>query len=116
MTPSGINDMGAPAPTPDLNPSAEPKPAGGMTVPIPLAALAEPDEKEAMVNPEQGDIVDGQFEGKIVSINGEMAMVSVTSVNGKPLDGSDKPPEGDANASTDDYGQLEQMAQQQDQP
>lgn len=116
MTPSGINDMGT-APAPALNPSPEPKPiTGGMTVPIPLAALAEPDEKEAMVNPEQGDIVDGQFEGKIVSINGEMAMVSVTSVNGKPLDGSDKPPEADANAPTDDYGQLEQMAQQQDQP
>lgn len=111
-----MNDMGPTGAPPVDAGLPTPKPAGGMTVPIPLAALAEPDEKEAMVSPEQGDIVDGQFEGKIVSINGEVAMVSVTSVNGKPLDGSDKAPQEDPGNPTDqDFGQLEQMAQQRDQ-
>lgn len=119
-----MNDMdaGAPAlpgPADAGTPGATPAAAAGTVVPIPLDALAQPDEKDEMVNPEQGDIVDFQVEGKIVSINGGMAMVQPTAVNGKPLDGSDEPDEDDP-AKRDEqgdqgFGQLEQMAQQQDQ-
>src|SRR5437773_688040 len=115
MTPSGVNDMGADLET-DAQPNPEPKPAAApMTVPIPLAALAEPDDKEEMMNPEQGDIVDGQFEGKIVSVNGDVAMVAVTSVNGKPL--APESPDDQEQVSPEDqdaaeYSQLEGQAGQ----
>ncbi|HLP07938.1 MAG TPA: hypothetical protein VK178_07215 [Opitutaceae bacterium] len=50
-----------------------------MKIRIPLAALAI-DE----TNPQAGDPVEGTYSGKVDSIDGEMAVVTLETVNGVP--------------------------------
>jgi hypothetical protein len=56
---------------------------GGL--PVPLKSLAQPDDKEALQTPMQGDSVTMQVEATIDRIEGDMAYITPTSVNGNPL-------------------------------
>jgi hypothetical protein len=66
-------------------PASAPEASEGMEVPVPLDALAMPGEDEKMNSPSIGDPVQLQAEGKVTRIEGEMAFVSIKSVNGKPV-------------------------------
>ena len=72
----------------DLPPTpspTKPKAPMGPTVRVPLKSLAMPGEDEHMNNPEIGDTVDLHAQGKMASIEGDMAVVSLETVNGDPL-------------------------------
>lgn len=51
---------------------------------VPVAALQQPDDQEALVTPEVGDMVSYTVEGRVSRIEGDAAVVTVESVNGKP--------------------------------
>lgn len=50
-----------------------------MKIRIPLAALAIDD-----TNPQAGDPVEGTYSGKVESIDGDMAVVALETLNGVP--------------------------------
>lgn len=52
---------------------------------VPVAALQQPDDTEQLVTPEVGDLVTYTVEGRISRIEGESAVVTVESANGKPI-------------------------------
>ena len=54
---------------------------------VPVAALQQPDDTEALVTPEVGDVVSYTVEGRVTRIEGDAAVVTVESANGKPLQG-----------------------------
>jgi len=64
---------------------------------VSLDALAMPDDQEQMQPPAVGDEVNYQVTGKVVSIQGDVATIAKTSVNGQPVDGSgdNDPTDGD---------------------
>lgn len=101
--------------TPDGDMSGQPAKAG-MEVPVPLEVLAMPGQNEEMNNPSVGDPVQMMAEGKVTRIEGQMAYVSIDSVNGKPVSESgaqitntpEKQPGQD-----DEYAQLRSEAGQQ---
>lgn len=53
---------------------------------VPVAALQQPDDQEALVTPEVGDMVSYTVEGRVTRIEGDSAVVTVESVNGKPAE------------------------------
>lgn len=57
-----------------------PKAGGGATTQVPVNALAEDG-----VPPEEGDSVSFSVEGKVQSVSGNMATVSIDSINGEPV-------------------------------
>lgn len=60
---------------------------GGLgELPVPLAALAQPDDAEKMQTPAAGDTVSLQVDATVTRIEGELAYVRPTAVNGNPLD------------------------------
>lgn len=62
-------------------------PLGGAgEIAVPLAALAQPDDQEALVTPGQGDAVSLQVDAQVVRVEGGMAFIKPTAVNGKPLE------------------------------
>lgn len=67
--------------------NAAPAPSNVDTVP--LDALQMPDEQEQMQPPEVGDEVNYQVAGKVVSIDGNMATIQRTSINGQEVQGAD---------------------------
>jgi hypothetical protein len=72
----------------------------GQTDSVPLSSLAMPDDSEQMTPPAVGDEVNYQVAGKVVSIEGDIAQVQRTSINGQPVKGDG---DGDeAEASPDD--------------
>lgn len=52
---------------------------------VPVEALAMPGEDEQLNNPEVGDPVSYQVEGKVAALEGDQAVVTVATVNGKPV-------------------------------
>ena len=66
-------------------PTEAPEASKGMEVPIPVESLAMPGEDMKMNAPTVGDPVQLQAEGKVTRLEGNMAFVSIRSVNGKPL-------------------------------
>lgn len=93
------------------------------TVPIPLKALQQPGEDDQMQTPGVGDPVSFQTDATIVSIEGEMAMVKPSAVNGVPVgaaaaddegpDDGDESGEGADTADDDEESALRGMAGQQ---
>ncbi len=65
---------------------------------VPLESLAMPDDSEQMTPPEVGDEVNYQVTGKVVSIEGGVAQVQKTSINGQPVADTD----GDQDADSPD--------------
>lgn len=95
---NGLNAMPPP-------PGGAPEPDGDESglIPVPLSSLAQPDDKEQMQTPKEGDPVSMQVDATLVSINGEMGMVKVSAINGKPLDeGQEEPAESPDGASSAD--------------
>jgi hypothetical protein len=52
---------------------------------VPVAALQQPDDQEQLVTPEVGDMVSYTVEGRVTRLDGETAVVTVESANGKPI-------------------------------
>jgi len=77
---------------------------------VPLAALQQPDDQEALVTPEVGDMVSYTVEGRVSRIEGDVAIVTVESANGKPLqeEGAESPAQ--EMGETDSYESLENQA------
>lgn len=50
---------------------------------VSLASLSMPDDKEQMTPPAVGDEVNYQVTGKVTAINGDMATIERTSINGQ---------------------------------
>lgn len=73
---------------------------------VPVAALSMPDESEQMTPPEVGDEVTYQVTGKVTAINGEIATIERTSVNGQEI--------GSAEPDADDEQGLMEEAQRLD--
>ena len=90
----------------DIPPSPDIEPIGN-TDTVPLDVLGMPDETEQMTPPEVGDEVSYQVTGKITAINGGVATIERTTINGKSVDDGD----GDA---VPDESDLQAEAKQQD--
>lgn len=107
------------APGADAGPMTEPAPAASAPasteICVPTAALAMPDEQEQMTNPEPGDTVTLQVEAKVLRVEGDMAYVQPSSVNGVEMPkAGDKPADVSPEAQDQsDYSDLQNMAQQQ---
>lgn len=56
-----------------------------MTIQIPSKALALATETDETVAPEQGDRTSFTVEGTVQSVSGDLATVTVDSVNGEPV-------------------------------
>lgn len=69
---------------------------------VPVAALQQPDDQEQLVTPEVGDVVSYTVEGRVTRIEGDAAVVTVESANGKPL-------QGEAPAGLPEAGGLEAL-------
>lgn len=69
---------------------------------VPVAALQQPDDQEALVTPEVGDMVSYTVEGRVSRIEGEAAIVTVESANGKPI-------QSEAPAAMPEAGGLEAL-------
>lgn len=72
---------------------------------VPLDSLAMPDDQEQMQPPEVGDEVNYQVTGKVVAIEGNVAKVQRTSINGQEVPGQD---------DEADDASADQAAQQQE--
>lgn len=75
---------------------------------VPLDALAMPDDQEQMQPPQVGDVVNYQVTGKVTAIEGDVAKVLRTSINGQDLPGQPEETNGDndnpENANQDQDG------------
>lgn len=110
-------DLDGPAPTPsEMANSDSTMPvgasSGAITLTVPLSALAMPGEDEQMNNPAKGDPVHFHVEGKVSNIMGDTALVSVETVNGKPLTAKAAAVNDTPNEEAE-YAQLRDMAAQQ---
>jgi hypothetical protein len=76
---------------------------------VPLNSLEMPDDQEQMQPPEVGDEVNYQITGKVVAIEGNMAKVQRTSINGQEIEGASE----DANGTPDDEAAESQNLRQQ---
>jgi hypothetical protein len=77
-----------------------------------------PDEQEQMAAPEPGDAVTLQVEGKVSRIEGEMAYVTPTMVNGLEVKEENpkaegRNPNGEETPADDGYSALEEQAKGQ---
>lgn len=102
---SGGPPMGMP---PDAAPEMSGPPAG--SYPIPVKALAQPDDQEAMQTPAQGDSVSFQVDGIIQSIQGEMAYVKPSAVNGTPVGDKGNEPNPDDDMAQEGAGLQQEAA------
>jgi hypothetical protein len=108
--PDLMNAMGADAPDGMPEPDGDDKEQC-----VPLEALQMPDETEQMTAPEVGDVVDYQVQGKVTRVEGGMAYVQPTSINGQELDDKDQDESENAEPAPEaqdaaDYSALEDEA------
>jgi hypothetical protein len=75
------------------------KPSGGYTAKIPLDLLAQDG-----VPPEQGDSVDFSVSATVKSVDAEDATVSITAVNGEPVNESASDEAAEDDGGADDAG------------
>lgn len=104
--PPGMDDPNQPpGKMPDSAGASDPSDLTGDNAPdnVPLSALAMPDDTEQMQPPEVGDEVNYQVTGKVISIEGDVAQVQKTAVNGQPVGGNEDDPQSGGN--DDDEGQ-----------
>lgn len=83
---------------------------------VPTSALAMPDEQDQMTEPSPGDAVTLQVEAKVSRVEGEMAYVTVQTVNGVEMKGPPSPqpsPPGEGEGADPEYAALEQSARGQ---
>jgi len=59
------------------------KPEG---IEVPLGSLSQPDDKEQMVTPAEGDSISMQVDAIIEKIDGDIAYIKPTAINGKPIE------------------------------
>ena len=99
------NEMQPTKEAPDMEmPDAEP---AAVTDTVPIDALAMPDDKEQMTPPEVGDEVNYSVTGKVTAINGGMATIERTAINGNDI--------GDHDGDEETESSLQSQAQQLDQ-
>lgn len=109
----GRADQGASAPSARRSEAL----SAAQTDSVPISALQMPDDQEQMQPPEVGDVVNYQVAGKVLAINGDMAQVQRTSINGQPVSSdssdSDANPDkdGDDNSGDADERALQTEAQ-----
>lgn len=61
------------------------------TLCVPLSSLAQPDDREALQTPAAGDTVSLQVDATVDRIEGDQAYLTLTAVNGKPLEAEARP-------------------------
>lgn len=64
-------------------------------LPVPLKALQQPNDMEQMQQPEEGDSVSLQVDAIVRGIEGEMAYIEPSAINGTPLDDEGNEPNPD---------------------
>ena len=88
-------------------------------LPIPLEALQQPDDSEQMQTPGEGDSVSFQVDAIVTRVEGEMAYVKPSAVNGHPLpeEGEDEEAEqgGQSKEDEGEFNALRQTAMQNEQ-
>ena len=77
---------------------------------VPLAALQQPDDQEALVTPEVGDMVTYTVEGRVSRIEGDVAVVTAESANGKPMQEEAAETPAQEGGETESYESLEAQA------
>lgn len=79
---------------------------------VPLASLAQPDDTEQMQTPGVGDSGTMQVDYTIQGVNGQMAYVKPTAINGKPMEEDEGEDGQDGEQSPDDQGEGDDLRAQ----
>lgn len=109
--PDDLNEENDQTPTPPQpgEPDGDETPMGENQICVDLSALSMPDEQDQMQPPAVGDLVQANIEGKVDSIQGDKAYVTMTAVNGQPVEDED---EGPSDNDEQEMANLQGMAEQ----
>lgn len=111
--PPQVPNAGAPPTDSPVSGDAAPTPPPAPQ-PVPLAFLAQPDDQEQMQTPAKGDSGTMQVDYTIVDIQGDIALVMPSAINGNALEKpeAEAAPDPDVQEGADLQGMAQQMDEQ----